>query len=171
MRVTLPLVIASAAALAVSGAEIKAEIEMPIKPSTEKAVVVGDGRQSFSYYVFALQKCEGSSTWTIHGLWPSSGSGDGPEWCSNSFDINQLSSIRSNLDNAWPNCDGSDVTPFWSHEWERHGSCSGLGELGFFSYALKLYNAGAWQSQCDNSDSSECKVSYNAVSNEFKKVQ
>ena len=39
----------------------------------------------------------------------------------------------------WPSCEGSDSNEdFWSHEWEKHGTCSGLDMATYFETALKL---------------------------------
>lgn len=40
----------------------------------------------------------------------------------------------------WPSlaCPSSDSIPFWTHEWEKHGTCSILNEHEYFQTALDL---------------------------------
>ncbi len=60
----------------------------------------------------------------------------------------------------WKSCPEysmSDVE-FWSHEWSKHGTCSGKSEYDFFSAALSL--RGRYASQCG-------ALAANAVSCEF----
>jgi len=101
-----------------------------------------------------MQTCQGSSTFTLHGLWP--------EWaneCSGTaLDVNALSSIRSDLEKYWLSCPefGSDNETFWSHEWEKHGTCSGMGQLEFFQKGLALRQQ--YVSKC--SGGSTCTVCF-----------
>lgn len=91
------------------------------------------------YYHLELERCRGSQTWSIHGLWP--------EWaiaCPGAvFDIRKLADLRPRLDNAWRLCPeyNSTFERFWGHEWEEHGRCSGMDETTFFAETMKLYNA------------------------------
>lgn len=36
----------------------------------------------------------------------------------------------------WPSLEGNN-TAFWSHEWGKHGTCSGLDQLTYFRSALQ----------------------------------
>lgn len=124
---------------------------------------VGSGSSSYSYLILALQKCYDSSPFTIHGLWPSDGSSDeGPQNCGGSFDPNAISSLSSQISQDWPACPwGSyNQNDFLSHEWTKHGSCTGWSELQYFQQTLSLYTGNQWQQYCDNSQS-ECKVQVN----------
>merc|ERR1712238_632438 len=71
------------------------------------------------------QKCKGSNTVTLHGLWP-----QWKESCSNSFDESEVSGVEDQLKEYWLSCPeyGGDNNDFWSHEWKKHGSCSGMTE-------------------------------------------
>jgi len=87
-------------------------------------------------YEISMQKCKGSDTWTMHGLWPQWTNGcSGP-----SFNYDSLSSLKADLDQYWPSCPeyGGDDETFWSHEWEKHGTCTGMTEVDFFSKGLQL---------------------------------
>jgi len=100
-------------------------------------VLVGcnPGSEAFK---LVLQKCKGSTLYTIHGLWPQ---WDGGQHCNaEAFNANALLSIRNELDMFWPSCPGYswDNTRFWKHEWDKHGSCSDLRLLDYFEHALVL---------------------------------
>jgi ribonuclease T2 len=101
-----------------------------------------------------MQQCQGSSAWTLHGLWA--------EWgndCEGAkFDINALSSIMGDLKSKWPSCPeyGQSNEEFWEHEWTKHGTCSGMGEAQFFSKAMSLRDQ--HQSKCGSTN--ECSVCF-----------
>ncbi|KAL5539994.1 hypothetical protein UlMin_044868 [Ulmus minor] len=42
----------------------------------------------------------------------------------------------------WPSitCPSSNSRQFWSHEWSKHGTCSGLIQFDYFDRTLKLKN-------------------------------
>lgn len=85
-------------------------------------------------------------TWTIHGLWPSIYDSREPHDCNKSwhFDIDQVATIRADLDTYWPNLfDDTEVDSFWSHEWSKHGTCctdlnATKDELQYFTKGLVL---------------------------------
>ncbi|CAH8431391.1 unnamed protein product [Heterobilharzia americana] len=115
-------------------------------------------RGDWSYIVFTLSwppsfcssvKCKlppGMNDFNIHGLWPSVWPGKQPTNCSAyiPFDSSRLQAIRSQLDTAWVNMkDYKDPTPFWEHEWYKHGQCATEdilihNELGYFNTSLVL---------------------------------
>lgn len=84
-------------------------------------------------------------TWdrlTIHGLWPNNDDGSYPQSCSNEkFDLSSLEPIREELEQEWPNIkalpNSASHGDFWEHEWSKHGTCTGLSQLEYFSHALK----------------------------------
>lgn len=101
---------------------------------------------SFSQYTYALQTACGYVS--IHGLWPN---GDGCNYCtSEKFDESSLSSdTLAGMNKYWKSCEGSSSnTGFWSHEWSRHGTCSGMGQESYFATALQLFNI--YSSGCSN---------------------
>ncbi|KAI7850050.1 RNase Sy [Circinella umbellata] len=75
-----------------------------------------------------------SDAFTMHGLWPDTCSGgipgDGNSGCdaSRNFDnvgeiIKELDSeLYDQLDTYWPSYKG-DNPAFWTHEWNKHGTC------------------------------------------------
>eukprot|EP01098_Paradermamoeba_levis_P007099 TRINITY_DN2952_c0_g2_i1.p1 TRINITY_DN2952_c0_g2~~TRINITY_DN2952_c0_g2_i1.p1 ORF type:complete len:152 (+),score=42.33 TRINITY_DN2952_c0_g2_i1:120-575(+) len=104
-------------------------------------------------YVLAMQKCNSSSPdFTLHGLWP--------EWAQDcpapSFNQRELSSILGEMNMYWLSCPGFGTTntQFWTHEWKKHGSCSNMTELNFFSTALKLRQQ--YASRCQGGN--KCEV-------------
>ncbi|KAI4339373.1 hypothetical protein MLD38_024324 [Melastoma candidum] len=82
----------------------------------------------------------------IHGLWPNYNDGSYPSNCNpdNSFDKSEISDLLSSLEKGWPTlaCPSGDGVKFWTHEWEKHGTCSEsqLDLHDYFETALKLKN-------------------------------
>lgn len=81
----------------------------------------------------------------IHGLWPQNEDGSYPQNCNrdNALDEDQISDLTSSLQKDWPSlsCPSSTGFRFWSHEWEKHGTCAESEEIdqhGYFEAALKL---------------------------------
>lgn len=54
----------------------------------------------------------------------------------------KVSDLMSNLQREWPtlSCPSNDGVHFWTHEWEKHGTCaeSELDQHDYFEAALKL---------------------------------
>ncbi|XP_009360332.2 ribonuclease 3 [Pyrus x bretschneideri] len=80
----------------------------------------------------------------IHGLWPNYKDGGYPSNCDpdSVFDKSQISELLTSLNKNWPSlsCPSSNGYRFWSHEWEKHGTCSEseLDQKEYFEAALKL---------------------------------
>merc|ERR1712196_575841 len=95
----------------------------------------------------------------IHGLWINGGDcGEAP------FDKSALSSLESQLEQDWPSCAefGKDNEGLWSHEWSKHGVCSGMDEQTFFQTTLDLYSK--YVSQCSSTaDSTPCELTCNGA--------
>ena len=54
----------------------------------------------------------------------------------------KISDLISNMQKNWPSlaCPSSNSIQFWTHEWEKHGTCSEsvLNQHGYFDTALNL---------------------------------
>lgn len=54
----------------------------------------------------------------------------------------QISELISSMEKEWPSlsCPSSNGMRFWSHEWEKHGTCaqSELDQTEYFEATLKL---------------------------------
>ncbi|KAI4328446.1 hypothetical protein L6164_020801 [Bauhinia variegata] len=80
----------------------------------------------------------------IHGLWPNYNSGSYPSNCdsSNPFKQSEISDLITNLQRNWPTlaCPSGNGIQFWTHEWEKHGTCSEseLRQHDYFAAALNL---------------------------------
>ncbi|OVA00091.1 Ribonuclease T2-like [Macleaya cordata] len=80
----------------------------------------------------------------IHGLWPNYNDGSYPSNCDpdSPFDPSTILNLTSELQSNWPTlaCPSGNGTKFWSHEWEKHGTCSEsvLDQQGYFEAALSL---------------------------------
>ncbi|KAH6798072.1 ribonuclease 1 [Perilla frutescens var. hirtella] len=80
----------------------------------------------------------------IHGLWPNYKDGTYPSNCdpNNSYDQSKISDLISQMQNDWPTlaCPSSSGSTFWSHEWDKHGTCaeSILDQHSYFKSALNL---------------------------------
>merc|ERR1712195_88840 len=105
-------------------------------------------------YDMRMQNVQGcTSGWGLHGLWP-----QWAETCTQeAVDKSQLSSIADQLNKNWPSCEGS-AQSFWSHEWKKHGTCSGMSQLAYFSKALQLL--AQYKSGCDSANDQSCNVCF-----------
>jgi len=100
----------------------------------------------------------------IHGLWPNyaacrpataDADADAPEirisktkkkcWpescnATDSFSLLQVRDLLGDMDRNWGtlSCKSNDSTPFWSHEWEKHGTCSNMDQHTYFAAALQF---------------------------------
>lgn len=77
----------------------------------------------------------------IHGLWPNRDDGSWPSNCNEeTFDKSEVSDLIRRMQQVWPSlsCPSSDGVKFWSHEWEKHGTCSLLNQHQYFQIALDL---------------------------------
>ena len=94
-------------------------------------------------YTFRMQQ-DCSTYWTIHGLWP-----NWQLFCEAPvFNVTLLTPIRSSLDRWWKSCFNHTNEWLWNHEWTKHGSCSGMDQLTYFSTALNML--GNYSNQCYN---------------------
>jgi len=78
----------------------------------------------------------------IHGLWPDYNDGSWPQFCDKEpFKPKEISDVLDKMDDDWGSlaCPSSDSHSFWKHEWTKHGTCSGLGQHGYFEAAIDLY--------------------------------
>ncbi|DAZ94972.1 TPA: hypothetical protein N0F65_000067, partial [Lagenidium giganteum] len=86
------------------------------------------------------------SHFTLHGLWPEYNSGAYPQNCNPNdyFDEDTVVNAvgKDALLQYWPNVKKSlsarDYSQFWQHEWDVHGTCSGLDQATFFKVVVDL---------------------------------
>ncbi|XP_010258336.1 PREDICTED: intracellular ribonuclease LX-like [Nelumbo nucifera] len=87
-----------------------------------------------------------ASDFSIHGLWPNYNDGSYPSNCdpNSPLDSSEISDLTSRMQRSWPSlsCPSSDGLKFWSHEWQKHGTCSEsvLDQHGYFQSTLNLQN-------------------------------
>ncbi|CAM8881245.1 unnamed protein product [Rhodiola kirilowii] len=99
-----------------------------------------DSRQSCCY----PKSGKPASDFSIHGLWPNYKDGSYPSNCDSDspFDESQVSELISNMEVNWPTlaCPSGDGIKFWTHEWDKHGTCSEsvLNQREYFQAALDL---------------------------------
>ncbi|KAF8016445.1 hypothetical protein BT93_H1840 [Corymbia citriodora subsp. variegata] len=80
----------------------------------------------------------------IHGLKPYYNNGSYPSNCdpNSPFNPSKISDLESSMQKNWPSlaCPSNNGQAFWSHEWEKHGTCSKsvLDEHAYFKAALEL---------------------------------
>jgi len=110
-------------------------------------------KTDFDFYVFASEwtgsvcstnKCTnaydaGAATnfWNIHGLWPSDGSMNVNYCTDEKFDPTQIAGQKDLLATYWSGL-YSSADSFHGHEWEKHGTCSGMDQATYFSTVVKL---------------------------------
>lgn len=129
----------------------------------ELKVAANTSTCSITEYVFALQHDCGYES--IHGLWP-----DPESSCtsctSEKFSTSKLSSSTlSGMQKNWPTCmSGNTNEDFWSHEWSKHGTCTGMSQDAYFAKGLSLF--GSYASKCNNKTCNLCftpNLSYKGV--------
>lgn len=57
------------------------------------------------------------------GMWPSNKDGSDPSYCGAKFNSDAIKSLETVMDKEWPSYQGENDS-FWSHEFEKHGSCA-----------------------------------------------
>jgi len=79
---------------------------------------------------------------TLHGMWPSrdgtSGTSAASYPCSctqDPFTDAAIQSIMPDMEKYWPSLKGAN-DQFWTHEWSKHGTCTGQTELQYFEATL-----------------------------------
>jgi ribonuclease T2 len=83
--------------------------------------------------------------WTTHGLWPSTGHGQGPFECNKTapFDPDVLNPILSRLEVQWTDVrENGPKDDFWNHEWTKHGTCA--MQLEVLNTELKYFSKGKY---------------------------
>ena len=104
----------------------------------------------YNYYELSVQKwC--SSDYMIHGLWPQINSTSYPENCEKVSYVTPIGDLLDDMNMYWHSCDNT----LWEHEWEKHGSCTGLTEVEYFQKALDCFekvkaNGKEWVQQRSN---------------------
>ncbi|XP_044744988.1 ribonuclease Oy-like [Coccinella septempunctata] len=69
------------------------------------------------------------NSFLVHGLWPTKNGTSGPNYCKSNitFDIRELDPLIDDLNEHWTNIEnGTDSYDFWSHEWQKHGTCASI---------------------------------------------
>ncbi|KAK4399804.1 Extracellular ribonuclease LE [Sesamum angolense] len=85
-----------------------------------------------------------TANFTIHGLWPNYNNGSYPSNCNKNspYDGTKVSVLFSRLQVNWATlaCPTNNGTKFWSHEWEKHGTCSEsvLDQHSYFEATLHI---------------------------------
>jgi len=138
------LVIAAALLLSVAGCKSRPLGEPGEDKSGGAASTVVPQTTGFDFYLLNLSwspefcfshpnaaECATHSTFVLHGLWPENADGSYPEKCSTA---------------AGPADPGQykDIYPdagLLAHEWQTHGTCSGLGADAFFQTARAAYRS------------------------------
>jgi ribonuclease T2 len=81
-------------------------------------------------------------TLSLHGLWPNNARGRHPEYCDGKLrgrfcaldGVRLPAGLRARLAYAMP----GEADCLDRHEWEKHGSCSGLPEAAYFEWSIRL---------------------------------
>lgn len=115
--------------------------------SNHRGNAPGPQDASFDYYVLSLSwspaYCESHRTDTVqcgatrygfvlHGLWPEGASGRNPDTCRSAFTLDD--SARSLGRSIFPS------EKLVAHEWDKHGTCSGLDASAYFQQADSARN-------------------------------
>jgi hypothetical protein len=95
----------------------------------------------FYYLALLPAKDNKEFPYSIHGLW-SQESVDKWHYCpkgGHKFEIERLRVLLPELHAHWHSSRGTDEN-FWKHEWEKHGSCTGLKEFEYFQKTLDCFD-------------------------------
>lgn len=83
---------------------------------------------------------------TIHGLWPQYANNSWPSNCRSDEPLQNstIIALHNALEHFWPNVKATKPTmehykDFWSHEWLKHGTCSGLTQMAYFEAAINHF--------------------------------
>ena len=155
------------ALVSLTDAPLSAAVDTPhLRHHRHSQTYSGGSAPNFDFYVYSMtyqpEFCRESSNkysgchhpspnWagqlTIHGLWPQRFDGTWPSECTaerlkHEFYRKDSDTLLPDLEEKWPNVK-ADVgskshTEFWEHEWDKHGTCSGLLQYDYFSSALHL---------------------------------
>ena len=87
------------------------------------------------------------------GVWPEKENCGG-----SSFDESQVQDLLSDMKVYWLSCPEfpNTDTEFWTHEWSKHGSCSGMSQHEYFSDGLALRSK--YASLCDGQSGNSCSL-------------
>jgi len=91
------------------------------------------------YYLALTRDVERDFPFTIHGLWPQYDADHWPlfrEPCG--FDLERLGPLLPRLRTVWRALRGPDEH-FWQQEWLKHGMCTGMPEVEYFTRTLECY--------------------------------
>ncbi|EEF49431.1 extracellular ribonuclease LE [Ricinus communis] len=120
--------------------------------NAEETINLG-AASDFDFFYLAMQwppaTCSGHppaqckqriSNFTLHGLWPAKNVGPSPTYCNSvPFDNGKLTkAVINDLSTCWPDLLRGDNTNFWSREWQKHGTCSGLKLADYFKNSINL---------------------------------
>lgn len=139
--ISLAILILLTACKSVPNAESPTSTHSATSDRAHPRVATGSG---FDYYLLNLSwspefcyshqdapECASHFTFVLHGLWPQNTNGSYPENCSNAPGPADPSSFR-------------DIYPdqgLLQHEWQTHGTCSGLTADDFFNNARTAYRS------------------------------
>jgi len=142
----------------------------------------------FDFYVFAqswsaqfcttkpnIPGCTNPTNWqqtnlTLHGMWPnynSQRSGHGwPQCCQSKYgsdiDPSVVADLLPALQLYWPNeqdPSGSKLSSsLWAHEWNKHGTCSGLPQKAYLQEAMTIQLQIPTPSVITNNVGGSCKL-------------
>lgn len=86
---------------------------------------------------------------TIHGLWPQFSSGGYPQYCGSDeearLDLTVIARLAPRLAASWPDDKNTEpqnplhTVEFYAHEWAKHGTCTNLTQLEYFTAALDTF--------------------------------
>lgn len=98
------------------------------------------------FYYLTVQRCNSTSDWSIHGLWPNYGNGSYPEYCEPGveYDPTVISDkTLHDMHQDWYTCrtDSTDEE-FWNHEITKHYTCvfdKSWTQEDYFSNGINLF--------------------------------
>lgn len=110
---------------------------------------------------------------TVHGLWPQYQAGGYPSYCTTeAFDKDAAVDVGwETMTTYWPDVEYEETDPdyveFWAHEWEKHGTCSGLSQYDYFNYATQLIQSFGTPASYTSAAANGGSMNADALRNDF----
>jgi len=86
-----------------------------------------------------------NESFTIHGLWPDFFNGSWPQFCRREpLKLDVINKIGlETMRTVWPNVaeneSSSNYSSFWEHEWDKHGTCTGMTQEEYFTTTVDVF--------------------------------
>jgi ribonuclease T2 len=140
-KILLPILLLTALCFSPASAEARRNPKPKLKPPQQESPTPSKGKNvagQFDFYVLAMswspdycasksdpQQCGRQLGFVLHGLWPQYDRGWPADCTNEAFDP----AMKTQFPDLYPS------SKLYTHEWEKHGTCSGLTQPKFHAFA------------------------------------